>query len=350
MQEIDATIKKCYNCSEALPQHAKYCLRCGQKHSKGLVTLPQLFAELVDAVFNIDSKLYRTLLHIFIPGKLTQEYFKGRQVRYVSPLRFFFFWGVVAFALMASLGGNLINLQQTMDSSSRLGKAYAEKFNVTFDSVASVLNQEIGINKSANILLDSLRHRLQVGKKDSSQLGYFLLKDGAFSPQSLVLSNADVFTLDAASIFKKYKVEGSLSRFQVQQGVKLIRDPEGYSKFVLGSFTWMLLVMLFAVALALKFIYIRRKRYYVEHLIFSMHCHAFTLMLIAIGLIFKVKEGAFWGAISLAVGLYLWLAMKRFYGQRWGKTTLKFFLATSAYLFIFVFALGITSLIGIALF
>src|SRR5690606_7752881 len=80
---------RCGNCS-ALLQGA-HCHVCGQP-TLGLVRhFSTIFGDFVDSAFNLDSRTLRTLFPLlFRPGFLTVEYFAGRRVRYVSPVRLFF--------------------------------------------------------------------------------------------------------------------------------------------------------------------------------------------------------------------------------------------------------------------
>ncbi len=59
-----------------------------------------MFSEFINNAFNIESKLFRTLRAMFVPGKLTEEYFKGRHIRYYHPLRLFLFTGIALFAVL----------------------------------------------------------------------------------------------------------------------------------------------------------------------------------------------------------------------------------------------------------
>ena len=57
-----------------------------------------VFGDLLDSVFDFDARIVRTLKPLFLrPGFLTLEYFAGRQIRYVTPFRLFFFLAVLAF-------------------------------------------------------------------------------------------------------------------------------------------------------------------------------------------------------------------------------------------------------------
>jgi len=88
----------CDNCHrELLGEH---CYACGQP-TKGLVReFSTIVGDLADTVFNIDSRILRTLGPLFArPGALTIEYFSGHRVRYVSPVRLFVFMSLLAFLL-----------------------------------------------------------------------------------------------------------------------------------------------------------------------------------------------------------------------------------------------------------
>ncbi|HEY0037185.1 MAG TPA: DUF3667 domain-containing protein, partial [Longimicrobium sp.] len=87
----------------------------------------------------------------------------------------------------------------------------------------------------------------------------------------------------------------------------------------------------------LKVLYLRRGRLYVEHFVFALHIHAFTLLVLAVLLLVP------WPALSLL--LFLWLpiyafiAMRRMYGQGVLKTGAKFLVLGTSYVFAFLMAL-----------
>jgi hypothetical protein len=94
-----------------------------------------------------------------------------------------------------------------------------------------------------------------------------------------------------------------------------------------------LLLPLFAALLALFHIRQRKDFYFVDHLVFSLNVHSFAfIVLIAAVWLTQVLTGGTVGWLALAaVGLYLFLAMKRFYGQGWVWTGLKFVFVSFIY-------------------
>ena len=94
------------------------------------------------------------------------------------------------------------------------------------------------------------------------------------------------------------------------------------------------------LATGLAALYLRRRRYYVEHLIFSLHVLAFTYLLsvllwpvyatfgISIPAIFAILS-----AVSLIGSLaYILVAVRRVYGQSWPVTTVKAFAICAIYI------------------
>lgn len=86
----------CANCTE--PLQGNYCHACGQPIKGMIRPLSGLTADVIDSVFNIDSRILRTIGPLYFkPGFLTTEYFIGRRQRYVTPFRLFFFLTVIGF-------------------------------------------------------------------------------------------------------------------------------------------------------------------------------------------------------------------------------------------------------------
>jgi hypothetical protein len=88
----------------------------------------------------------------------------------------------------------------------------------------------------------------------------------------------------------------------------------------------------------------KKRFYYIDNLIFSLHFHSFWfLMLIIVILLSKLGSSLEIGDLlfllfSLGIGVYLIMAMKKVYGSTWLKTTLKQIFIFFLYLFGFLAA------------
>jgi hypothetical protein len=102
-----------------------------------------------------------------------------------------------------------------------------------------------------------------------------------------------------------------------------------------------LFVLLPLMALVLKMLYPLSKRYYVEHLLFVLHFHAFFFLILTLQILFSRMAGWFGFpatitnlsvfAVSLYVPVYLYKAMRRVYAQGRAITLLKYFLLILTY-------------------
>src|SRR3954466_16336822 len=100
----------CQNCGA--PLLGPHCYRCGQPVTGLVRHFTSVVGDFLDTVLNIDARAFRTLWPLFAkPAYLSCEYFAGRRVRYVSPVRLFVFLSIVTFfvaRLTLSLGGDAI--------------------------------------------------------------------------------------------------------------------------------------------------------------------------------------------------------------------------------------------------
>jgi hypothetical protein len=105
-----------------------------------------------------------------------------------------------------------------------------------------------------------------------------------------------------------------------------------------GHLSKLMFLMMPVFALMLATVYIRRHRYLVEHLTFSLHFHTFVFVVLTIVALGQKLWGtpltghpavAAW--LTAGFAAYLLLSMKRVYGQGWIRTVLKFALVSTSY-------------------
>jgi hypothetical protein len=85
MNDASARPTHCANCGAPLAD--RYCGRCGQDSHVSL-SFGHFTHELVEGLFHVDSKFWRTLRTLLIrPGLLTQQYLDGKRNSYSPPFR-----------------------------------------------------------------------------------------------------------------------------------------------------------------------------------------------------------------------------------------------------------------------
>lgn len=342
-------ISSCLNCKAPLSLEDHFCAACGQKRTTGRISIKQLFADFFDNIFNLDSRIFLTLRYLFVPGKLTLEYFRGKHKSYVHPFRIFL---IAVIAMIAMINWALNEgINKEGDLLLRVSKARIEKNMI--EEVDS-LNQLYGsaAEHSLGTQLDSLKqevYRKNGIKGDSIDLdAYFTIGSEDFRPVHI----DDVFTLSTEELIEGYGITDWKQQYIFRQRMKILRDSRAFFRFLVGRLSWMALILIPVLALCLKLFYWKSSYYYVEHFIFSLHGHTVFFFLIA----FTIPFAKWFSPAVLAVPLvlstaFVLLSMKRFYHQQWWVTILKFIgLFLILYSFCILISLIIAMLLGIFLF
>lgn len=348
-----STERNCPNCQNRLAPEDVYCSGCGQRYTTGMVSFWQLVRDFFSSVFNYDSRILQSFLALLIPGKLTNAYFAGKHRRYVHPARLFLFTAIVHFTLLGMMAGeNLEALTEQWENWKK--EAHRREFVGDFDRMRSqALNNYRQDSMQIVPVLDTIRYGLQTKKlaSDSMFILYFSPVSGSF--ENLGLATRDVIDMSTGALIKKLDIPNGFARFQVEQAIRIMKKADNFISFMLGNLVWLVALMMPALALLLKLLYIRRRRYLVEHLIFSFHYHAFAFLLFSLFFAWQyfIDGSIVWLNLAFpGVLLYMFLAMRQVYHQGWLKTLVKFSMINFAYIFIFSVSLILTLIGGAALF
>jgi hypothetical protein len=106
-------------------------------------------------------------------------------------------------------------------------------------------------------------------------------------------------------------------------------------------------------ALVLKILYIRKGRFYVEHLVYALHIHTFfyvaviitSLAVMAANRTIPALAGWITGLMTIAIVVQVFLSIRRVYVQSWFMTTIKFFLGGFIYFVILVIGVATTAIV-----
>jgi hypothetical protein len=146
----------CLNCHYPLAEFDTYCPNCGQKSTDGKVSVHDLWHEFLHTTLHLDGKFFTTLKHIFIPGKLTEVFFKGQQKRYAHPVQLFLVLSSLS-VVVSALGSGSKKLDKQVDETigSSIEEMHHKQLILKLDSLA-VLMPEYKQNPAVKQVLDSL--------------------------------------------------------------------------------------------------------------------------------------------------------------------------------------------------
>jgi hypothetical protein len=335
----------CANCHYAFvpTEPDEFCPRCGQQNHAVDISFGHVVEEFLEGIFHFDGKVFSTVkLLLFKPGELTRRFLAGHRVPYVPPIRLYVFISFVFFFLLALERGHE---NDKLSLAERIEAANSTKL---ADSVVTATQGKREAIATMGTGDDpSLRPGKKAGKRFSSKNDYINEIDVARLP-------ADITEAQIDSVLRSHKEENTfLKRLYLRRAVRW-RDAS-MEELAHQGFRGISLAMFFLMPLAallLKGFYFRQQRYYLGHLVFTVHLHCFIFLFFSLLLLLLrvpvVKEVVVW--IWWLPGLYFVLALHRFYGQSWGKTLVKSAVLSVTYCLALLLAFGAVVGIGALLF
>ncbi len=267
-------IARCANCDAEVPR--KFCGRCGQRLEHEMHSVAHFGRELAEDLTHADSRLWTTILALlFKPGFLTREFIAGKRVRYLPPIRLYLVLSVAFFVVY--------------------GWHHGEPRLLTYST--------------------------------TSNGGRALALEPAGQAKELAAKPGETAEERAKRICDPH-YDGPFPQFVapfLQKGCSRFVEDNGHEagKAFLHTLPHALFFFLPALALAMKPMYWRPRRYYVEHLLFFLHNHAFGFLVFTLLILvtrFAPRSIGHWAIfiVCLYVPYYLFVSMRRVYGQaRW---------------------------------
>jgi hypothetical protein len=359
--EIENYEKHCYNCSTVLSESDKFCSNCGQKHTTGKISVWEFVYDFFKNILNIDAKLPKTLVKLFFqPGRLTAEFFKGKHQSYLKPTQLFVFMTLLCFTIVVFQASNLsgkwgIKSEEGFsfnESENRLYSSMAkDSAQHEVDSLLNIIKGKVNSQNTSNLIDTTFQNWL---RQDSSLLDSFnvlLSLEKKTNWQHIKVAKKDLILLPEKEVIKKYKIEGFFIRLLFVQGLKSVKHDEEIINHFLSRLSWTFFLLVPFFAFALKLVYIRRKQFYVEHLVFTFHFHTLLFTIISLVLLLRNLVPIQVLSVLLAyIPIYLFISMKYYYKQGFFKTLLKYILLTTIYFFLFIVMLLIIMTVVFVLF
>ena len=316
----------CLNCGVILA--GQYCGHCGQRASSRLISIWELLRDAFGDLLELDSRVWQTLIPLAVqPGRLTRDYLRGRRARFMPPFRTY---------LVLSL---LFFLVAFFDPEETLGILFepvppatpeqTEKEGLAHDELLGELADE-GI-----LIGPAIPQDRNAESKNKLEISI----DGDDASKNCEFDDFDANEMPAwlARRLTKDRLQVMCDRMTAEDG----EDRNGFLDRLLENVPAGLFILLPLMALILNILYPLSKRYYVEHLLFVVHYHAFVFLALILQILWVrlaewiglsetiVNIVAF--TLSIYIGVHLYKAMRRVYEQGRFVTALKFILLFVAY-------------------
>jgi hypothetical protein len=361
---VDNPLDRCLNCGAALA--GQYCGQCGQRATSRLISLWELVRDAFGDLFELDSRLWRTLIPLLVrPGRLTREYLEGRRARFMPPFRMYLVLSLVFFLVA------FFNPQSDFEILFEPEEELSEEVPPGNGEAARIKAARAEGRREARAALEEL---VREGVIDESLLGpdgpirlpaepetddtsapeapALPAADGEArnEPDDLVLTFGDEDIIDCES--GQFDISGfpqwlqrRLTPRRIQHLCERLKaaGADGLVAELIDRIPAALILLLPLMALVLKLLYPLSNRYYVEHLLFFVHFHSFFFLLLTLQILWSrlVHTAGLHEAVavlpivasSIYIPVYLFVSMRRVYGQGRFVTFLKFIILFLTYLF-----------------
>ena len=341
----------CENCGALLT--GRWCSQCGQAAIDYRRSFRHVIVDVLDSFLNWDSKFFATIGWLIArPWHLTNQFLAGRRVRYVHPLRLYLLVSILFFFVVNYWAKSIHADPSKLSADDRA------------DIAAELNDPDIPPAVKARI-----RGALEAKGRTQPEAQTSPSPQTAVTPQpSVIGSPAPSVTSPSPSgdfrpLVQFDKPPSDKFEKWLEQRAKEKMGEHG-SKMALfittlfSNLPYMMLCCIPLFALVLKVLYVRKRVFYIDHLVYALHIHSFAylaimlIVLITLGLNRSIP-GAFAGWIIAALWItfaaQIFLSIRRVYRQGWFFTVFKFFLGGFAYLIVLTIALATTFFITIAL-
>jgi len=353
----------CENCGTQLS--GKYCSVCGQPAIDYRRSFRHVIVDVLDSFLNWDSKFFATIgLLITRPWRLTNEFLSGRRVRYLHPGRLYllasilFFFAVTYWVKSAHLDPKSLTPEARAEIDADLKKqnltpeqrANVEKaLKILPPETAGKVEQAIKPKESPT---ETPKTEDAPDKESEANGGDSpFLKFGTDSGDQ---SGHAFFQSGAPSTgFEKW-IETRAKEKLGEHGTNL----QLFLITMISNLPYMVLCCIPLFAFVLKILYLRKRVFYIDHLVYALHIHTFAylaimlIVLATIGLNRTVPgllAGWIVGLLWTIFTVQIFLSIRRVYRQGWFMTVFKFFVGGFIYLMVLSVALATTFFITLAM-
>lgn len=314
----------CVNCGA--PLGGPYCSACGQRVEPRIQPLAHFARDAFEIATHSDSRLWRTLLPLLLrPGYLTVEFLRGRRAAYLPPFRLYLVITLLFFLLVATLGvtdSGPIRIAGAGPGDSVVAPVV---LGAPGADVAAAQRKIEAERARVNAEFAELERRISAAKTPAERAllerGLQVVTAARTGIAEPAAASADRCQIEAADWIEP-RLEAACRKVIADQGRGL------GAKFLENVPKAMFLFLPF-LALVMKAMYRRPKRYYVEHLLFLIHNHAFAFLFFGLYLLASLvvpRVAAEPLGLAVFVGLfwYFFRSMRRVYAEGRLRTFAKF--------------------------
>ncbi len=358
-------LTQCENCGAQL--HGQYCGQCGQPAIDYRRSFGHVLVDVLNEFLNWDSKFFATIgLLVAKPWRLTNDFLAGHRVRYVHPLRLYLLASIIFFFAINYWAKSIPSTKLTSAERAEIA-ADLKKENLTADQRAKI-EQALSLPNVPPDVAASVRKGIEE-KRTKANGSSIPAATSSPQPTSTAEATPVETSADKSAHDRPFLQFGGdkepkdrLGKWLKARAKEKIGEhgsnAQLFLRTLISNLPYMVLCCIPLFAFVLKILYVRKKIFYIDHLIYALHIHTFAylavmlIILATIGLNHSMPgtlTGWIIAVLWITFAVQIFLSIRRVYRQGWFFTIFKFFLGGFVYLIVLLFALTTTFFITLAL-
>ncbi|TDD94293.1 DUF3667 domain-containing protein [Flavobacterium cellulosilyticum] len=324
----------CLNCDHLVVN--RYCSNCGQENVESKKSFHHIFIHFFEDLTHYDNSFWKTIIYLFFkPAVLTKEYMAGKRLTYLAPVRLYIFISFVTFltfSLFPNLPVNNVEPISIKVNQKEVVIPTIDSLHIEEKGIRGLTKVGIISQKNKDTIIKILQQTNEIGvektakKAEETDFGYKSIKE-LDSVQSTSINNPIISDSEYWFLKKYVEVKEENTNEQIIE------------KFVysfMNNVPKVLFLYMPVFAFVLWLFHDKKKWYYFDHGIFTLHYFSFLLLLTLILfliekiiLMFESTQIIEWIHLSVkSVGVfwmiyYFFPAHRRFYEHGFLKSLYK---------------------------
>lgn len=307
--------KTCLNCNFVVEK--RFCGNCGQENTDTRKTFHHLFIHFFEDLTHYENSFWKTIRNLlFNPAALSKEYLSGKRMSYLAPVRLYIFISFITFFLFAIIPSNE---QKSIIKINTSNSNSTEEPHLSNDE--KKLNELLQKSKLSLTEQDRIRQLTTEKHNSFREVNVFGYKSVEEFDSIQKFGKED----DKIPKYLHKYVKNSITNTQKYTVEEL---KEKVEESILHNFPKVLLIYMPFFAFFLWLFHDKKKWYYFDHGIFTLHYFSFLLLISLLSFLISssieiLSSNEIVGAAASLVSIvgvgwmiyYFFPAHHRFYGE-----------------------------------
>jgi hypothetical protein len=310
----------------------------------------------VSDYFHFDYQFFHTLRPLFLkPGYLTNEYLLGRRAQYLHPVKMYIFISLVFFVIFfQGKKQEVVHVKESTQSEQKgrdNPKTAIDKSINANTNLTAAQKQQLSKNLKA-FIPDSIAEEINADlKKDAEKVkGKKVADEGGFTfygkDNINKLKSYEEYLADQNKLAAD-KRDNSLERYMIKKNFDWKKQgknaKEILSEGLKHNAPKMMFLLLPMFAFILKLAFWKNHKFYVEHIIYTIHLHCYLFLFLTFIMILNMILPQSWGTIDdllqtlaiITIIWYIYRSLRVVYNRSRWRTVSKMIGVTFMYSIVF---------------